>query len=102
MIANMPDELAPAISDTVVELTDAMKIQAIETTVNTFLKMGISPPQTSAGLMKIFNGFGDKDQIIQWFQEGKIIWIKDLLDSTPYEEYKTSMNTAIIHYLTNT
>lgn len=85
-----------------IELTDLKKIQIIEITVNSILTVGMSPPKTSEGLMKIFDGCGDKNEIIQWFRDGKIIWIKDLLDPIPNTEYQNSMNTAIIEYLTNT
>lgn len=85
-----------------VELTDEKKIAAIEFTVNSFLTLGMSPPKTSADLMKIFKGCGDKDEIIQWFRNGKIKWIKDMEDPTSNEEYQNLMNTAIIKYLTTT
>lgn len=84
------------------ELSDANKIKLIESILNTFLIAGKSPPRTSEGLMKIFKGCGDKDEIIQWFRDGKIKWIKDILDPIPNTEYQNLMNTAIIHYLTTT
>ena len=82
------------------ELSDVKKIQIIEITLNTFLIAGKSPPRTSEGLMKIFDGCGDKDEIIKWFRDGKIKWIKDILDPIPNTEYQDLMNTAIIEYLT--
>ena len=50
-----------------VELTDEKKIAAIEFTVNSFLTLGMSPPKTSEGLMKIFDGCGDKNEIIGYY-----------------------------------
>jgi hypothetical protein len=84
------------------ELSDVKKIQIIEITLNTFLIEGKSPPRTSEGLMKIFDGCGDKDEIIRWFNDGKIKWIKDMKDPTPNTEYHYSMNSAMVNYLTNT
>jgi len=83
-------------------MNDCIKIKTIENTLNSFLYMGIPPPRTSDSLMKLFNGLATKDEIIQWFREEKIKWIKDYKDPTPDNEYQNLMNSAIIKYLTNT
>lgn len=81
-------------------MEEGMKIKIIENTVNTFLMIGISLPKTSVDLMEIFKCCGEKQDIIQWFQDGKIKWDKYFIDHISNDEYQKRMNKTIIRYLT--
>ena len=80
---------------------DTQNIAHIQYIVNQFLYLGISPPRTCGELMDLFGEYGTKDEIIEWFNNGRIIWIKDYLDPTPNNEYQNSMNESMILYLNN-
>ena len=73
--------------------------KGIENILTQFLCMGLSPPTTSVDLMELFKGLGSKEQIIQWFREGKIIWVKGVGEMTPNDKYQENMNKCMIKYL---
>ena len=77
----------------------AANIKYIENTLNQILYTGYPPPMTSEGLMELFEGHGNKDEIIQWFQEGRITWVKGMSDPIPDHRYQEIMNKSIIEYL---
>ncbi len=84
-----------------IENKDTQNIAHIQYIVNQFLYLEISPPKTSGELMNLFREYRTKDEIIEWFNNGRIIWIKDYLDPTPNNEYQNSMNESMILYLNN-
>jgi len=81
-------------------MEEQMKIKIIENTVNTFLMIGISLPKTSVDLMELFKCCGEKQDIIKWFQDGKIKWDKYNIDNISNDEYQKIRNKTMVRYLT--
>lgn len=73
----------------------------VEVTLNNFLAMGISPPKTCDGLVKLFCGRVSKETLISFFENNEVKWHQgfDPTQRESYDEYKSTMNASALVYM---
>ena len=79
------------------DVVEVDKLHLVESTLNSLLVCGITPPKTATRMFALFRV--SKSDLMHFFGNNLVKWVKGAHSNEDYETYKLSMNNAAMKYL---
>lgn len=75
------------------------QLSFVERTLNTCLIIGLTPPKTCSGLVKLFDDRVSTETLLSFFQQNQVKWVMAAGSAESYEEYNMKMNECAALYM---